>query len=87
MEKVKEKYKATKTYYCRMADRKLLDDRILIENKDKSVKPLNKKEKSNINNKRSLKQKINSLTKKENKTDEELEKLKVLEEQYKEITK
>lgn len=84
---VNGKYKATKTYYCRMVDKEILDNRIAIENKDKSVIPLNKQEKSKINNKRSLKQKINILSKKTNKTEQEIETLQSLEEQYKKLTK
>jgi biotin operon repressor len=84
---VNGKYKATKTYYCRMDDKEFLDNRISIENKDKSITPLNKKEKSKINNKRSLKQKINNLTKKLNKSEEEMEELKSLEKQYNKLTK
>jgi hypothetical protein len=84
---VNGKYKATKTYYCRMKDKEFLDNRINIENKDKSITPLNKKEKSKINNKRSLKQKINNLAKKINKSEEEIEELKSLEKQYNKLTK
>jgi biotin operon repressor len=84
---VNGKYKATKTYYCRVDDKEFLDNRITIENKDKSITPLNKKEKSKINNKRSLKQKINNLTKKLNKSEEEMEELKSLEKQYNKLIK
>lgn len=84
---VNGKYKATKTYYCRMIDKEILDNRIAIENKDKSVIPLNKQEKSKINNKRSLKQKINILVKKTDKTEQEIEILKSLEEQYRKLIK
>lgn len=84
---VNGKYKATKTYYCRIQDKEYLDNRIAIENKDKSITPLSKKEKSKINNKRSLKQKINNLTKKINKSEEEIEELKSLEKQYNKLTK
>jgi biotin operon repressor len=84
---VNGKYKATKTYYCRMIDKELLGNRIVIENKDTSVTPLNKQEKSKINNKRSLKQKINILNKKVDKSESEMKILQSLEEQYKKLTK
>lgn len=84
---VNGKYKATKMYYCRMVDKELLDFKIKHERKDKGIVPLNKQEKNIINNKRSLKQKINILSKKTNKSKEELDKLKELEEKYKQLTK
>jgi hypothetical protein len=84
---VNGKYKATNMYYCRIEDKELLDYRIKNEQKDKGIISLDKQSKNKINNKRSLKQKINILNKKIDKTDEEIIKLKQLEEEYKQIAK
>lgn len=84
---VNGKYKATNMYYCRIEDKELLDYKIKHEQKDKGIVPLDKQSKNKINNKRSLKQKINILGKKNNKTEEEINKLKELEDEYKQLTK
>lgn len=84
---VNGKYKATNMYYCRIEDKELLDYKIKHEQKDKGIVPLDKQSKNKINNKRSLKQKINILGKKIDKTEDEIIKLKELEEEYKQLTK
>lgn len=84
---VNGKYKATNMYYCRIQDKELLDYKIKYEQKNKGIIPLDKQSKNKINNKRSLKQKINILGKKIDKTEDEINKLKELEEEYKQLTK
>lgn len=84
---VNGEYKMTNTYYCRMEDKDILDKFIDIKRKDKGVTPMSKKDKNTINLKRSLKQKINKLYKKQNKTKEEIDKLKELEKEYEQLQK
>lgn len=84
---VNGEYKMTNTYYCRIEDKDILNKFIEIKRKDKSVTSMSKKDKNTINLKRSLKQKINKLYKKQNKTQEEIDKLKDLEKEYEQLQK
>jgi len=73
-------------YYCRYKDEGLLIEKLNNIRKDKSITPLTSKNKNILNLKRSIKQKINRLKKKEEDniiTNIEIEKLKQLEEEYK----
>lgn len=80
-------YKMTNTYYCRMEDKDILDKFIDIKRKDKGIISMSKKDKNTTNLKRSLKQKINKLYKNQNKTQEEIDKLKELEKEYEQLQK
>lgn len=73
-------------YYSRYEDEQLLITRLNNIRKDKTIVPLNNKNKNILNLKRSIKQKINRLKKKEQNntiTNTEREKLKQLEEEHK----
>lgn len=73
-------------YYCRYEDEQLLIARLNSIRKDKTIVPLTNKNKNILNLKRSIKQKINRLKKKEldnTITNTEREKLKQLEEEHK----
>lgn len=73
-------------YYSRYEDEQLLIARLNNIRKDKTIVPLNNKNKNILNLKRSIKQKINRLKKKEQNntiTNTEREKLKQLEEEHK----
>jgi len=79
-------FKNETMYYCRAEDEKLLIERLNNIRKDKSITPLTSKNKNILNLKRSIKQKINRLKKKEEDniiTNIEIEKLKQLKEEYK----
>ena len=84
---VNGEYKMTSTYYCRIEDKDKLDNYIELKRKDKGIKSMTSKDKNTTNLKRSLKQKINKLTIKENKSQEEILKLKELEKEYKDLKK
>jgi len=84
---VNGKYRMTNTYYCRTEDKDKLDAFMELKRKDKNIKPMTSKEKNATNLKRSLKQKINKLTAKQNKSEEEKEKLKELEKEYETMKK
>lgn len=79
---VNGKYKMTNTYYCRTEDKELLDKLIKNKRQEVGINILTLKDKNKINQKRSLKQKINKLCRKENKSDEDVELLKQLTEEY-----
>jgi hypothetical protein len=80
-------YKMTNTYYCRYKDKDKLDYFIEYKRKDKGIKPMTSKDKNITNIKRSLKQKINKLNKKDNKTEEEVLQLKKIEKEYETLKK
>lgn len=82
---VNGEYKMTNTYYCRVEDIELLNNRLDKIKQTKNITIMNKSDKLKTNNKRSLKQKINKLTNKLNKTNEEIEKLKILQEEYEQL--
>lgn len=82
---VSGKYKMTNTYYCRMEDKELLDNLIQKKKQEVGVNVLTSKDKNKTNMKRSLKQKINKLYNKENKTDKDIELLKELTEEYEQL--
>jgi peptidoglycan hydrolase CwlO-like protein len=84
---VNGEYKMTNTYYCRMDDKDILDKFIETKRQDKGVTPMSKKDKNITNSKRSLKQKINKLYKKQDKSQEETDKLKELEKEYEQLQK
>lgn len=79
------KIKMTNTYYCRYRDKELLDNYINKLKKNKDNNSIDNEKKNKINLKRSLKQKINRLDKKENRTEEENNKLQKLLDEYKTI--
>jgi hypothetical protein len=64
-----------------------LDYFIEHKRQDKGIKPMTSNDKNIINIKRSLKQKINKLNKKENKTEEEKLQLKEIEKEYENLKK
>ncbi len=82
---VNGKYKMTNTYYCRIENKELLDKLIQKKKQEVDINVLTSKDKNKTNKKRSLKQKINKLYKKENKTDKDIELLKQLTEEYEQI--
>lgn len=82
---VNGKYKMTNTYYSRMEDKELLDELIQKKKLEVGVNVLTSKDKNKTNQKRSLKQKINKLYNKENKTDKDIELLKQLTKEYEEL--
>jgi DNA-binding transcriptional regulator YhcF (GntR family) len=82
---VNGEYKMTNTYYCRYDDKEVLENKLDNIRQTKSINIMNKSDKMKTNNKRSLKQKINKLINKLNKTEEEVEKLKLLQEEYKQL--
>jgi hypothetical protein len=82
---VNGKYKETSMFYSKMEDKDYVIRRIKKEQENKSINTLDKPTKNKLNQKRSLKQKINILIKKNNKTDEENNKLIELQIQYNEL--
>jgi hypothetical protein len=82
---VNGKYKMTNTYYSRMEDKEILDKLIQKKKQEVGINIMTSKDKNKTNKKRSLKQKINKLYNKENKTDEDLELLKQLTEEYEQL--
>lgn len=84
---VNGEYRMTNTYYCRAEDKDKLDYFIEHKRQDKGIKPMTSNDKNIINIKRSLKQKINKLNKKENKTEEEKLQLKEIEKEYENLKK
>ena len=82
---VNGEYRMTNTYYSRMEHKDKLDYFINNKRQDKGIIPMNTNDKNTTNMKRSLKQKINKLIKKENKTEKEIIKLKSLQEQYEKL--
>ena len=68
-----------------MKDKDYVIQRIKKEQENKSVKSLDKPTKNKLNEKRSIKQKINILIKKQNRTDEENAKLNELQLLYEEL--
>jgi hypothetical protein len=79
---VNGKYKMTNTYYCRIENKELLDKLIQKKKQEVGINVLTSKDKNKTNKKRSLKQKINKLYKKESKTDKDIELLKQLTDEY-----
>jgi hypothetical protein len=84
---VNGKYKETNIFYSKMEDKDYVIQRIKKEQENKSITSIDKPTKNKLNQKRSLKQKINILIKKINKTSEENNKLIELQNQYKELNK
>jgi len=82
---VNGEYRMTNTYYCRYEDKELLENRLNTIKQTKNIITMNKSDKIKTNNKRSLKQRINKLNNKLNKTDEEIETLKLLQEEYEQL--
>jgi biotin operon repressor len=82
---VNGEYKMTNTYYCRYENKDLLENKLNNIKQTKNITMMNKSDKIKINNKRSLKQKINKLKNKLNKTEDEIEKLKLLQEEYEQL--
>lgn len=82
---VNGKYKATNIFYSKMKDKDYVIQRIKKEQENKSVTSLDKPTKNKLNQKRSIKQKINILIKKQNRTDEENAKLNELQLLYEEL--
>ena len=79
---VNGEYRMTNTYYCRTEDKDKLDTFMELKRKDKVIKPMTSKDKNITNLKRSLKQKINKLNKKGNKTEEDILQINKLEKEY-----
>jgi len=82
---VNGEYRMTNTYYCRNEDIELLNNRLDKIKQTKNITIMNKSDKVKTNNKRSVKQKINKLINKLNKTEEEIERLKLLQEEYEQL--
>lgn len=82
---VNGKYKMTSTYYSRMEDKEILDKLIQKKKQETGINVLTTKDKNKTNQKRSLKQKINKLYNKENKTDKDIRLLKQLTEEYEQL--
>ena len=82
---VQGKYKMTNTYYCRYEDREILENRLNSIKKNKDIKILDSNDKIKTNNKRSLKQKINKLNNKIDKTEEDEHLLLELKNKYEKI--
>lgn len=80
-------YKMTNTYYCRTQDKELLDKFIQFKRQEKNITPMTKNDKNTTNKKRSLKQKINKINKKQNKTQEDIELTRQLEEEYEKLNR
>lgn len=75
------------TYYCRKKDKKMLENRMLNLQVFFHKQKLSEEDKSNLNKRRSLKQKINKLINKEDKTEIEKIQLKEYKKEYESLKK